>query len=189
VLGPAETILLRYMVAFGGTCEPGEVGRHMHDGGCAMPVEVSAKVPTDHNIEEDIFDAQIATMCFAPWLSSLPRDQVRRGRPFPPEDGRIFSEDQAASSCRLPRCATATHGISRNVLNAEPNNQGVATVTTRSSPECALPSASRSGSHIDEVPPEIVLSAGMTTTVAIGDRTRTQGKQSASTGGAGSNAR
>ena len=137
----------------------------------AMPVEVSAKVPTDHNIEEDIFDAQIATMCFAPWLSSLTRDQVRRGRPFPPEDGRIFSEDQAASSCRLPRSATATHGISRNVLNAEPNNQGVATVNPIFT-WVRLAQRIPVRIHIDEVPPGVVLSAGMTATVEIDDRVR-----------------
>ena len=83
-----------------------------------MPVEASAKVLLiTEIISEEIFNAQIATMCFASWLSSLPRDQVRRGRPFSPKDGRIFFNRSGcgamASSCRLPRSATATHGISR----------------------------------------------------------------------------
>jgi hypothetical protein len=44
-LVPAEAILLRCLVVFGGTCEPGEAGRHMDEGVGAMPVEASAKVP------------------------------------------------------------------------------------------------------------------------------------------------
>jgi hypothetical protein len=44
VLGLAETILLRHLVVFGGTCEPGEAGRYMDEGVGAVPVEASAKV-------------------------------------------------------------------------------------------------------------------------------------------------
>jgi hypothetical protein len=64
----------------------------MDEGGLRGARRSISESSTDqgNNIEEEIFDAQIPTMCFASWLSSLPRDQVRRGRPFPPRDGRIF---------------------------------------------------------------------------------------------------
>jgi multidrug resistance efflux pump len=58
-----------------------------------------------------------------------------------------------------------------NVSNAQPNNQGVATVNpifTR----VRLAQRILVRIHIDEVPPGVVLSAGMTATVDIDDRAR-----------------
>ena len=58
-----------------------------------------------------------------------------------------------------------------NVANAQPNNQGVATVNpiftwVRLAPRIPV------RVHIDDVPPGVVLAAGMTATVEIDDRTR-----------------
>ena len=58
-----------------------------------------------------------------------------------------------------------------NVSNAQPNNQGVATVNpiftwVRLAQRIPL------SVHIDETPPSVILAAGMTATVEIDDRTR-----------------
>jgi multidrug resistance efflux pump len=58
-----------------------------------------------------------------------------------------------------------------NVSNAQPNNQGVATVNPIFT-WVRLAQRIPVRVHIDEVPPGIVLSAGMTTTVEIDDRAR-----------------
>jgi multidrug resistance efflux pump len=59
-----------------------------------------------------------------------------------------------------------------NVSNAQPNNQGVATVNPIFT-WVRLAQRIPVRIHIDEVPPGIVLSAGMTATVEIDDRART----------------
>jgi len=56
-----------------------------------------------------------------------------------------------------------------NVANAQPNNQGVATVNPIFT-WVRLAQRIPVRVHIDEVPPGIVLSAGMTATVEIDDR-------------------
>ena len=56
-----------------------------------------------------------------------------------------------------------------NVANAQPNNQGVATVNTIFT-WVRLAQRIPVRIHIDEVPPGVVLSAGMTATVEIDDR-------------------
>jgi len=56
-----------------------------------------------------------------------------------------------------------------NVSNAQPNNQGVATVNPIFT-WVRLAQRIPVRIHIDEVPPGIILSAGMTATVEIGDR-------------------
>jgi hypothetical protein len=48
VLGHAETILLRYLVVFGGTCEPGEAGRHKDEGDRRDARRSISKTSTDH---------------------------------------------------------------------------------------------------------------------------------------------
>jgi multidrug resistance efflux pump len=58
-----------------------------------------------------------------------------------------------------------------NVANAQPNNQGVATVNPIFT-WVRLAQRIPVRIHIDEVPPGIVLSAGMTATVEIQDRSR-----------------
>jgi multidrug resistance efflux pump len=58
-----------------------------------------------------------------------------------------------------------------NVSNAQPNNQGVATVNPIFT-WVRLAQRIPVRVHIDEVPPDIVLSAGMTATVQIEDRVR-----------------
>jgi multidrug resistance efflux pump len=58
-----------------------------------------------------------------------------------------------------------------NVANAEPNNQGVATVNPIFT-WVRLAQRIPVRIHIDEVPPGVVLAAGMTATVEIDDRTR-----------------
>jgi multidrug resistance efflux pump len=58
-----------------------------------------------------------------------------------------------------------------NVANAQPNNQGVATVNPIFT-WVRLAQRIPVHIHIDEVPPGIVLSAGMTATVEIADRSR-----------------
>jgi multidrug resistance efflux pump len=58
-----------------------------------------------------------------------------------------------------------------NVSNAQPNNQGVATfnpIFTWARLAQRIPARV----HIDEVPPEVVLAAGMTATVELNDRFR-----------------
>jgi multidrug resistance efflux pump len=62
-----------------------------------------------------------------------------------------------------------------NVSNAQPNNQGVATVNPIFT-WVRLAQRIPVRIHIDEVPPGVVLSAGMTATVSIDDRTRGVGK-------------
>ena len=59
-----------------------------------------------------------------------------------------------------------------NVANAQPNNQGVATVNPIFT-WVRLAQRIPVRIHIDEVPPNVVLSAGMTATVEIHDRGRT----------------
>jgi multidrug resistance efflux pump len=59
-----------------------------------------------------------------------------------------------------------------NVANAQPNNQGLATVNPIFT-WVRLAQRIPVRVHIDEVPPGIVLSAGMTATVEIDDRSRT----------------
>jgi len=58
-----------------------------------------------------------------------------------------------------------------NVSNAQPNNQGVATVNPIFT-WVRLAQRIPVRIHIDEVPPGIILSAGMTATVEIDDRRR-----------------
>jgi len=62
-----------------------------------------------------------------------------------------------------------------NVANAQPNNQGVATVNPIFT-WVRLAQRIPVRIHIDEVPPGVVLSAGMTATVQIDDRSRTPDK-------------
>jgi multidrug resistance efflux pump len=62
-----------------------------------------------------------------------------------------------------------------NVANAQPNNQGVANVNPIFT-WVRLAQRIPVRIHIDEVPPNVVLSAGMTATVEIDDRTRTAAK-------------
>lgn len=62
-----------------------------------------------------------------------------------------------------------------NVSNAQPNNQGVATVNPIFT-WVRLAQRIPVRIHIDEVPPGIVLAAGMTASVEIGDRTRASAK-------------
>jgi multidrug resistance efflux pump len=62
-----------------------------------------------------------------------------------------------------------------NVANAQPNNQGVATVNPIFT-WVRLAQRIPVRIHIDEVPPDVVLSAGMTATVEIDDRSRTPDK-------------
>jgi multidrug resistance efflux pump len=62
-----------------------------------------------------------------------------------------------------------------NVSNAQPNNQGVATVNPIFT-WVRLAQRIPVRLHIDGVPSEVVLSAGMTATVDIGDRARAEGK-------------
>jgi multidrug resistance efflux pump len=62
-----------------------------------------------------------------------------------------------------------------NVANAQPNNQGVATVNPIFT-WVRLAQRIPVRIHIDEVPPGVVLSAGMTATVQIDDRSRTPEK-------------
>jgi multidrug resistance efflux pump len=62
-----------------------------------------------------------------------------------------------------------------NVPNAQPNNQGVATVNPIFT-WVRLAQRIPVRIHIDEVPPGVVLSAGMTATVEIDDRARTPAK-------------
>jgi multidrug resistance efflux pump len=61
-----------------------------------------------------------------------------------------------------------------NVSNAQPNNQGVATVNPIFT-WVRLAQRIPVRVHIDEAPPEIVLTAGMTATVEIDDRSRATG--------------
>src|SRR5208283_4619572 len=63
-----------------------------------------------------------------------------------------------------------------NVANAQPNNQGVATVNPIFT-WVRLAQRIPVRVHIDEAPPGVVLAAGMTATVEIDDRTR--GRKSA----------
>ena len=65
-----------------------------------------------------------------------------------------------------------------NVSNAQPNNQGVANVNPIFT-WVRLAQRIPVRIHIDEVPSGVVLSAGMTATVDIKDRTRVQGSVSA----------
>ena len=58
-----------------------------------------------------------------------------------------------------------------NVANAQPNNQGVATVNPIFT-WVRLAQRIPVRIHIDEVPPDVILSAGMTATVEIDDRAR-----------------
>jgi len=58
-----------------------------------------------------------------------------------------------------------------NVSNAQPNNQGVATVNPIFT-WVRLAQRIPVRIHIDDVPPEVVLAAGMTATVEIGNRPR-----------------
>ena len=58
-----------------------------------------------------------------------------------------------------------------NVANAQPNNQGVATVNPIFT-WVRLAQRIPVRIHIDEVPPGVVLSAGMTATVEIDDQVR-----------------
>jgi multidrug resistance efflux pump len=62
-----------------------------------------------------------------------------------------------------------------NVSNAQPNNQGVATVNPIFT-WVRLAQRIPVRIHIDEVPPGVVLSAGMTATVGIDDRARAPAK-------------
>jgi multidrug resistance efflux pump len=62
-----------------------------------------------------------------------------------------------------------------NVANAQPNNQGVATVNPIFT-WVRLAQRIPVRIHIDEVPPNVVLSAGMTATVEIHDRARAPAK-------------
>ena len=62
-----------------------------------------------------------------------------------------------------------------NVANAQPNNQGVATVNPIFT-WVRLAQRVPVRIHIDEVPPNVVLSAGMTATVEIDDRVRAPAK-------------
>jgi multidrug resistance efflux pump len=62
-----------------------------------------------------------------------------------------------------------------SVSNAQPNNQGVATVNPIFT-WVRLAQRIPVRIHIDEVPPGIVLSAGMTATVEIDDRAQTAAK-------------
>ena len=57
------------------------------------------------------------------------------------------------------------------VSNAQPNNQGVATVNPIFT-WVRLAQRIPVRIHIDEVPPGVILSAGMTATVQINDRSR-----------------
>src|SRR6201993_4309876 len=63
-----------------------------------------------------------------------------------------------------------------NVANAQPNNQGIATVNPIFT-WVRLAQRIPVRVHIDEVPPGIILSAGMTATVDIDDRPLPQGKR------------
>jgi multidrug resistance efflux pump len=63
-----------------------------------------------------------------------------------------------------------------NVSNAQPNNQGVATVNPIFT-WVRLAQRIPVRVHIDEVPPDIVLSAGMTATVQIEDRVRAPSRE------------
>jgi multidrug resistance efflux pump len=65
-----------------------------------------------------------------------------------------------------------------NVSNAQPNNQGVATVNPIFT-WVRLAQRIPVRIHIDEVPPGVVLAAGMTATVEIDDRARAPAKRSA----------
>src|SRR4029077_17707476 len=58
-----------------------------------------------------------------------------------------------------------------NVANAQPNHQGLATVNPIF-PWVRLAQRIPVRVHIDEVPPGVVLAAGMTATVEIDDRAR-----------------
>jgi multidrug resistance efflux pump len=62
-----------------------------------------------------------------------------------------------------------------NVANAQPNGQGVATVNPIFT-WVRLAQRIPVRIHIDQVPPDVILSAGMTATVEIGDRVRTPAK-------------
>jgi multidrug resistance efflux pump len=62
-----------------------------------------------------------------------------------------------------------------NVANAQPNNQGVANVNPIFT-WVRLAQRIPVRVHVDEVPPDVVLSAGMTATVQIDDRSRAANK-------------
>jgi multidrug resistance efflux pump len=62
-----------------------------------------------------------------------------------------------------------------NVANAQPNSQGVATVNPIFT-WVRLAQRIPVRIHIDEVPPDVILSAGMTATVEIDDRVRAPAK-------------
>jgi multidrug resistance efflux pump len=62
-----------------------------------------------------------------------------------------------------------------NVSNAQPNNQGVATVNPIFT-WVRLAQRIPVRVHIDEVPPGVVLSAGMTATVEIDDQVASMGR-------------
>jgi multidrug resistance efflux pump len=64
------------------------------------------------------------------------------------------------------------------VSNAQPNNQGVATVNPIFT-WVRLAQRIPVRIHLDEVPPEVILSAGMTATVEIDNRTRAAVESSA----------
>jgi multidrug resistance efflux pump len=66
-----------------------------------------------------------------------------------------------------------------NVANAQPNSQGVATVNPIFT-WVRLAQRIPVRIHIDEVPPDVILSAGMTATVEIDDRVRAPAKRNAS---------
>jgi multidrug resistance efflux pump len=66
-----------------------------------------------------------------------------------------------------------------NVANAQPNSQGVATINPIFT-WVRLAQRIPVRIHIDEVPPDVILSAGMTATVEIDDRVRAPAKRNAS---------